>query len=208
MPDDHAVFENVPSSILQPKSAWCVLFGCVWRKPLVYGTASCLSVFCKPGETVPVLAGQNGIDLGCFKSAAAVPPCLNHTCREVPLCRWIASETNPAEPPRSMRYRPSIRMSIQFETSTTGLTLTQSSLFSLPKPRELLVKKCNLGSLRGSAPPLMLRTQVKGIKATRRRRVWAAPPSTSCFAVSRTESPQPRFCVTQSRSSCFWPVEE
>ena len=25
--------ENVPSTILQPKSAWCVLFGGVWRKP-------------------------------------------------------------------------------------------------------------------------------------------------------------------------------
>ena len=33
-PDDRAVFEIVPSSILQPKSAWCVLFGGVWRKPL------------------------------------------------------------------------------------------------------------------------------------------------------------------------------
>ena len=46
-----SVFDNVPSTILQPKSAWCVLFGCVWRKPLeilrregrayVIGTASC-----------------------------------------------------------------------------------------------------------------------------------------------------------------------
>ena len=26
MPDDRAVFENVPSSTQQPKSAWCVLF--------------------------------------------------------------------------------------------------------------------------------------------------------------------------------------
>ena len=34
MPFDRAVFENVPSIILQPKSAWCVLFGGVWRKPL------------------------------------------------------------------------------------------------------------------------------------------------------------------------------
>ena len=34
MPDDRAVFENVPSTILQPKSARCVLLGGVWRKPL------------------------------------------------------------------------------------------------------------------------------------------------------------------------------
>ena len=27
MPCDRAVFENVPSITLQPKSAWCVLFG-------------------------------------------------------------------------------------------------------------------------------------------------------------------------------------
>ena len=34
MPDGRAVFENVPPTIPQPKSAWCVLFGGVWRKPL------------------------------------------------------------------------------------------------------------------------------------------------------------------------------
>ena len=34
IPDDRAVFENVPSTILQPKCAWCVLFGGVLRKPL------------------------------------------------------------------------------------------------------------------------------------------------------------------------------
>ena len=34
VPDDRAVFEHVPSATLQPKSAWCVLFGGVWRKPL------------------------------------------------------------------------------------------------------------------------------------------------------------------------------
>ena len=34
MPDGRAVFENVPSTTLQPKSAWGVLFGGVWRKPL------------------------------------------------------------------------------------------------------------------------------------------------------------------------------
>ena len=33
-PVDRAVFESVPSTIPQPKSAWCVLFGGVWRKPL------------------------------------------------------------------------------------------------------------------------------------------------------------------------------
>ena len=90
MPDGHAVFENVPSSVLQPKSAWCTLFGGVWRKPLdilrvrgqslCHGTASCLSVFCKPGASVPVLAGQHGMVLGaqkCFSSA----PSLNDTWR-------------------------------------------------------------------------------------------------------------------------------
>ena len=34
MPVDRAVFENVPPTILQPKYAWCVLFGGVWRKPV------------------------------------------------------------------------------------------------------------------------------------------------------------------------------
>ena len=32
MPGDRAVFENVPSTMLQPNSAWCVLSGGVWRK--------------------------------------------------------------------------------------------------------------------------------------------------------------------------------
>ena len=51
----------------------------------------------------------------------------------------------------------------QYETSTTHQPLTRSCLlFSLPKPHELPVKECNLESLRGSAPALMLQTQVKG----------------------------------------------
>ena len=45
MPDDRAVFENVPSTILQPKSAWCLEV--FWRKPLeiLQGAASCLPVY-------------------------------------------------------------------------------------------------------------------------------------------------------------------
>ena len=31
---DRAVFENVPSFIIHPRSAWTILFGGVWRKPL------------------------------------------------------------------------------------------------------------------------------------------------------------------------------
>ena len=34
MPSARAAFEHVPSIIFQPKSAWTILFGVVWRKPL------------------------------------------------------------------------------------------------------------------------------------------------------------------------------
>ena len=61
-------------------------------------------------------------------------PSLNNTCREVYVislatftilvCRWIASETDPAdEPSRSMRHRPRTHSDVdQYQTSTTGLT--------------------------------------------------------------------------------------
>ena len=53
----------LPSTILQPKSAWCVLFGGVWKKPLGHACRSTEN----PGETVAVLAGQHGLGTGCFK---------------------------------------------------------------------------------------------------------------------------------------------
>ena len=34
MSDDRAVFENVPSTVLQHQVCLCVLFGGLWRKPL------------------------------------------------------------------------------------------------------------------------------------------------------------------------------
>ena len=77
MPDDRAVFENIPSTILQPKSAWCILFGGVWRKPLEIlrgeGKAYVMGLrhACRSTEslrkTVTVLAGQLGLGTGCFK---------------------------------------------------------------------------------------------------------------------------------------------
>ena len=69
-------------------------------------------------------------------------PSLNHTYREVcvvslatftiPVCRWIASETNPAdEPSRSKCYRPRMHSDAeQYETSTTELT-PDSELFTV-----------------------------------------------------------------------------
>ena len=77
MPDDRAVFENVPSSI---SFTQVFLVRPVWRcledttgypagrgQSSCHGTASCLSVYRKPGETIPVLAGQHGIAIGCCK---------------------------------------------------------------------------------------------------------------------------------------------
>ena len=136
----------------------------------------CLSVFCKPCETFPVLAGQHGIGLGCFQSAALeLRASTTRVTRSVssllPRSPSLSADgsrlgIDPAvEPSGSKRYSPRMHSVVdQYVTSTTGSTpdSERCSLFSLLKPRELPVKKCNLESLRGFAPPLMLRTQVKG----------------------------------------------
>ena len=57
-------------------------------------------------ETVTVLAGQHGLGAGCFKGAAAVLQ-TRTTLVAWSVCRWIASECDPAdEPSRSKRCRP------------------------------------------------------------------------------------------------------
>ena len=151
MPDDRAVFENVPSNILQPTSAWCVLFGGVWRKPVEIlrgeGKAHVMGLrhACRSTESQEkwflLLLGNMALVLGASKGRSSAPN-LNHTCREecvislatltIPVCRWIASETNPAdEPLRSKRYRPRVHSDVgQCETSTTGLT-PDSGLFTV-----------------------------------------------------------------------------
>ena len=71
MPDDRAVFEDV--CVIHTATQVC-LVRLVWRcleettgNP-AGGIAPCLSVYRKPGKTVPVLAGQHGIGLGSFKA--------------------------------------------------------------------------------------------------------------------------------------------
>ena len=133
MPDDRAVFENVPSTILQPKSAWCVLFG---RKPLeiLWGEGKAyvtgLRHACRSTESLVkrflFLLDNMALVLGASKGRSSAPS-LNHTCREIcvislaTFTKWIASETNPTdEPPRSKRYRPRMHSDVdQYGTSTT-----------------------------------------------------------------------------------------
>ena len=90
MPDDRAVFENVPSTILQPKSVWCVLFGGVWKKPLemlqgegrayVMGLRNdCRSTECLEKRLLFFLDNMAWV----LQRAAVVLQNLNHTCREV-----------------------------------------------------------------------------------------------------------------------------
>ena len=77
MPCDRAVFENVPSIILQPKSAWCVLFGGVWRKSLAYGErvkpmswgCTMLVGLLKTWDIGAVSAGQHSLGSGCFEES-------------------------------------------------------------------------------------------------------------------------------------------
>ena len=146
MPDGHAVFENVPSSMLQSMSAWCVLSvgvrrSCGWRAKLVSWDCVMLVGLLQAWRRFLFLLDSMALVLGA-KSAAVVPRV--STCREVcvislstftiPVCRWIASETNPAvEPSRSKRYRPRMHSDVdQCETSTTGLTADLELFTVLP----------------------------------------------------------------------------
>ena len=132
MPCDRAVFENVPSIILQTKSAWCVLFGGVWRKSLeifrregkdyVMGLRHACRSTESLGKRLMFLLDNMALVLGASKGRSILPK-INHTCREIcvislatftiPICRWIASQDNPAdEPSRSKRYRPSMHSDV------------------------------------------------------------------------------------------------
>ena len=79
--------------------------------------------------------------LGASKGRGSAPN-LNHTCREICVislatftilvCRWIASEDNPAdEPSRSKRYRPSMHSDIDQCGTTTAGSSPDSELFAV-----------------------------------------------------------------------------
>ena len=140
MPFDRIVFENVPSIILQPKSAWCVLFGGFWRKPLeilrgdgkayVKGLRHACRSTEKPGETVAVLVGQHAwcwvlqiVAVAHQTSTTLVAKSVISlaTCA-IPICRWIASEDHPVDEPfRSERDRPNTHLDVdQCGPSATG----------------------------------------------------------------------------------------
>ena len=176
-PDDRAVFENVPSTILQAKSAWCVLFGGVWRKPLEIlrgeGKAYVIGLrhACWPAECLVkqllFLLDIMALVLGASKGRGGTPN-LNHTFREVcviflamftiPVCSGIASESNPAdEPSSSKRYRPRMHSDVG-QCGTDASESTPDLPSSLPKPRELPVKKRKLESYRETAPTLALQS--------------------------------------------------
>ena len=180
IPDDRTVFENMPSTILQPKSAWCIPFGGVWRKPLEIlrgeGKAHVMGLrhACRSTESLRkrllFLLDNTALVLGASKVRGSTPN-LNHTCREVcvislatftiPVCRWIASESNPAdEPSRSKRYRPRMHFDVDQRGTAASESAPDSEMLtsSEPKPRELPVKKCNLESYRETAPTLALQT--------------------------------------------------
>ena len=91
MPVDRAVFENVLSIVLQPKSAWCVLFGGVWRKPLeilrgegkacVMGLRhACRSTECL-GNRLLFLRDNMALVLGASKGCGSTPKPEPHLLR-------------------------------------------------------------------------------------------------------------------------------
>ena len=143
MPFDRTAFENVPSILLQPKSARNIMFGGVWRKPreiLLGGKASVMGLrhACRSsdslGERILFLLDNMALVLGASKGRDTAPN-FDHTCREiciislvaftVPVCRWIASEGNPAdEPSRSKRHRADMLNDVdQCGTSARGQPL-------------------------------------------------------------------------------------
>ena len=101
-----------------------------------------LSVFCKPCETFPVLAGQHGIGLGCFQSAALeLRASTTRVTRSVssllPRSPSLSADgsrlgIDPAvEPSGSKRYSPRMHSVVdQYVTSTTGST-PDSELFTV-----------------------------------------------------------------------------
>ena len=93
MPFDRSIFENVPSTVAQPKSGTClqVSGGNHW--------GSC-------GEREKLMSWDCVVRVGLLNAwGNGSTPNLNYTCREicvislatftVPVCRWIASEDNP-----------------------------------------------------------------------------------------------------------------
>ena len=114
MPDDRAVFEKC--AIDHPTAQACLVRP-VWRcleettggaeraKLMSMGLRhACRSTECL-GKRLLFLLDNMALVLGALKGRGSTPN-LNHTCREVcvislatftiPVCRWIASESNPA----------------------------------------------------------------------------------------------------------------
>ena len=131
--------------------------------------------------------------LGASKGRGSTPN-LNHTCREVcvislatstiPVCRWIASVSNPAdEPSRSKRYLPRMRSDVDQcgtaarESSADSGLLTVLSAEAAPVAGEEAQtrKPARDRPYAGAADLNKGRTDIYP-KMTRRRRSCAAPP--------------------------------
>ena len=150
------------------------------------------------GKRLLFLLDNTALVLGASNCSGSAPN-LNHTCREVcvislstftiPVCRWIASEDNPAdEPSRSKRYRPGMHDDVdQCGTLRRGQPLTRNSLpSSLKKPRELPVKKQRLENSQRTAPALVSPVKVEeGWDRVRVRRVQRGLARTKAHAAAR-----------------------
>ena len=205
MPFDRAVFENVPSIILQPKSAWCVLFGGVWRKPLEIlrreGKAHVMGLrhACRSteslGKRLLFLLDNMALVLGDSKGRGSTPN-LSHTCREIcvislatftiRICRWIASEDNPAdEPARSKRYRPNML----FDADQCG----PSATWSAPDSELLVVlsaKAVRVASEEAKARKRSRSRSCAGVADQSRGRMETGPKSTRRKRTSTNSSPR------------------
>ena len=135
-------------------------------------------------------------------------PSLNHTCREVgvislatftiPVCIWIASETDPAvEPSRSQRYRQRLHSDVdRYVTSTTGLTPDSELFTELPAEASRVtgeeVQPRKPSRVRSSTDVTHMSREDKYISKSdaKKKSVGCTSSSTSRFAASRTESPR------------------
>ena len=191
------------------------------------------------GKRLLFLLDNMALVLGASKCSSSMPN-LNHTCREIcvisldtfiiPICRWIASEANPADDPsRSKRYRPSMNSDVdQCRPSATGsapdaeLLAVLSAEATRVASEETQTRKQSAN--RSCAGVTNHKSRKDGsrfagdakkkngheLEHTSPRRVWlvSIPSSASRPSSSRTESPRLRSNVTRPRSTSSWPLQK
>ena len=200
---------------------------CGERAKLVMGLRyACRSTECLENRLLFLLDNM-ALVLGASQGRGSAPN-LNHTCREVcvislatfaiPVCRWIASESNAAdESSRSKRYRPRMHSVVdQCGTAASAstadpvlLTVLSAEAARVAGEEAQTRKPSRERSYAFAADLNKGRTDTYPKTARKRRSCTNSSPGCNgksglsapplrrvVFSASRTEPPQLRFCVT------------